>query len=113
MAAAGKHHCPHCEELLSKKSYEAHKRLYYDCNTGWIKKRRLTADEEYTRVSTAEQAIEQFAFETDDSEFQNADETNVDGNEESDRPPLLVDFGDEIMDNSPHSCHTGETATYS
>lgn len=84
-----KKECPHCEILLTKKSYDAHKRLYYDENTGWIKKRRLTSDEEHSRVSATEQAIEQCAFDHGLEE----DQTRI----EIDAPPL-VDFCDEIAE---------------
>jgi len=39
--------CPHCDCLLSKKTFEAHKRLYYDGSTDqWIKKCCLEASED-------------------------------------------------------------------
>ena len=85
MADFEKKECPHCEILLTKKSYDAHRRLYYDDNTGWIKKRRLTCDEDHSRISATEQAIEQCAPEEDQTRI------------ETDAPPL-VDFGDEIAE---------------
>ena len=38
-SSSAKHMCPHCDSLLSKKTFEAHKRLYYDESSfQWIKK---------------------------------------------------------------------------
>lgn len=38
--------CPHCDSLLSKKAFEAHRRLYYDSGSQqWIKKRCLQQPE--------------------------------------------------------------------
>lgn len=86
MADEGKLQCPHCETLLSRKSYEAHKRLYYDGDANdWIKKRRLTSDDEHLLISQTEEAIEQFDFDA----F-GPDEILTEM-EFDDRPPL-VDF---------------------
>ena len=42
-ASCSKYICPHCSCELSKKAYNAHKRLYYDNSTHqWIKKRHVT-----------------------------------------------------------------------
>jgi hypothetical protein len=86
---AGKFHCPHCDGLLSKESYEAHKRLYLD-NDVWIRKRRLTADDEHFRIIETEEAIEQFDFDASESNLE-VDETD-DYMECADTPPPEVDF---------------------
>ncbi len=37
--------CPHCGDVLTKKVYKTHRRLYYDDDTQqWIKKRRPDTD---------------------------------------------------------------------
>lgn len=37
--------CPHCSCVLSKKTYSAHRRLYYDEDTTqWVKKREVECD---------------------------------------------------------------------
>ena len=42
----GKCRCEHCDKLLCKKTFERHKRLYYDDSTcKWIKKRCVRTEE--------------------------------------------------------------------
>ena len=41
-----KYRCQHCDVLLSKKTFEKHKRLYYDDSTcQWIKRRCMCTEE--------------------------------------------------------------------
>lgn len=82
--------CPHCDTCMSRKSYDAHKRLYYDEETGeWIKKRRLITDDQRAELVLTEQAMEECDFDLDTALVR---EPNHD-NETSDRPPL-VEFSD-------------------
>lgn len=63
--------CPHCECILSKKSYMAHKRLYHDGETNqWIKKGQLVPTEHQTLLTETETAMEEcdFCFESSDDE---------------------------------------------
>lgn len=101
-----RHHCPHCETMLSKKSFDAHKRLYYDEDaSNWIKKRRLTTDEEHMLLSETEHAIEQFEFDFDasydsDSSVHQYDQPGP----KLDDPPPHVDFDEmnEIVNTAGH-----------
>ena len=89
----------HTEILLTKKSYDAHKRLYYDEDTcQWIKKSKLTTDDEHISLSTTETAIEQLDFDiglipSEHEEYNDSDH---------DEPPPDVDF-DMMEDNATHS----------
>lgn len=87
MASTGaKARCPHCDLLLSRKSYEAHKRLYYDGDTSqWIKKSRLASNEQ-DLFSKTEEAIEQLDF---DANFSTMDHLSEDYHDEQ---PSHVDF---------------------
>ena len=41
-----KYECQHCDALLSKKTFERHKRLYYDESTcQWVKRRCVSTEE--------------------------------------------------------------------
>ena len=98
---------------MSRKSYEAHKRLYYDGDRGnWIKKRRLTSDDDHQRISMTEEAIEQFDFAACGSDQEN--ETVNAEVDFDDRPPL-VDFnsGDDVGEPSQDvECGSGKIAGY-
>ena len=94
----GKYHCPHCENTLSKKSYDAHKRLYYDEDAGqWIKRRRLTTNDEHTILSETENAIEQFDF---DANLTDSIESPTDIEDEL--PPPYIDLGDIVEEVNTH-----------
>lgn len=96
--------CPHCGELLSKKSYCAHKRLYYDTDEGcWIKKRRLTADDHHMLIFETEDAIEQFEFDARPE----ADEVMSGNEDRGESPPPLFDYDE-------NECsYTGKLQVYS
>ena len=35
------HHCPHCEEVLTAKTYKQHKRLFFNAESGkWTKEKK-------------------------------------------------------------------------
>ena len=80
MSSSSGEKCLHCDCELSKKTYETHKRLYYDNESDqWIKKRCLIPSDYKKALATTEVALEEFDPE-DHSE------------EESigfDRPPLI------------------------
>lgn len=102
MADIGKYHCPHCEIVLSKKSYDAHKRLYYDEDASqWIKKRRFTTKDEHTLLSETEHAIEQFDF---DANFDwQSDLQNPSNDSEHELPPPYIDLSNmEKVDDHQH-----------
>ena len=66
--------CPHCCTSLSQKSYDTHKRLFYDSATNqWIK------EDHQRELTSTEQAIEEC-----DTDFIT-----------DEHPPPLVDFGDD------------------
>ena len=45
-------HCIHCGEFVSKKTFLAHKRIYYDSDSDqWIKKKELDPENEFA-IST-------------------------------------------------------------
>ena len=93
-STSGRNHCPHCDSMLARKTYDAHKRLYYDVETDqWIKKRRLTTDDEYNLLSSTENAMEQLDFDT--SCFNLAPSTLDESNNSSqDEAPPIVDFNE-------------------
>jgi hypothetical protein len=90
-------HCPHCENLLSKKSFNAHKRLYYDEETHqWIKRGKLTTHDDRSLLSETEHAIERFDF---DANFTNSKSSsnsaeNLSNDFEREIPPPYIDFAD-------------------
>ena len=53
--------CPHCESMLSKKSYLAHKRLYLD-DDQWIKKRCLIPTNQEVLLTDTESGMEECDF---------------------------------------------------
>ena len=88
-------YCPHCEALLSRKAYDAHKRLFYDDdNNKWIKLDMLTAEEEHLHVAQTEQAMEYFDFDADCPSPDQVQEIGTSSNEMdcSNSPPPLIDF---------------------
>lgn len=91
MASSSGDNCPHCERELSKKTFEAHKRLYYDRELDqWIKKQCLIPSEHKNALATSEVALEGFdPIDDDKSDKEDSD---------FDRPPL-IELGDE-SDNS-------------
>lgn len=112
-------HCPHCATTLSKKSYDAHRRIYYDEDaSSWIKKRRLTTDEEHILLSETEHAIEQFDFDANfDSDSSAHRNNNFQHNQPElrlDQPPPHFDFDemDEVGDTAG-DMHAGDTTAIS
>ncbi len=78
--------CPHCGDVLTKKVYKTHRRLYYDDDTQqWIKKRHQDTD-----------------FLVDDIDFALETRPNQSSGTSDDCPPV-VDFDDEL----PGMCGEG------
>ena len=79
-----------CCTSLSRKSYDTHKPLFYDCDTNqWIKKNCLTTEVHQRELTSTEQAIEECDFDF------NTKEHEAGGVSQADSPPPLVDFEDD------------------
>ena len=51
--------CPHCGIYLNKKTYQAHKRLYFDKNSKmWVKKRRVSYEVNEFDIGESDDSIE-------------------------------------------------------
>ena len=82
----GREICPHCSCSLSRKVYEAHKRLYFNADSNqWVKKLCLTSIEYRDSLAITELALE----ECDDFQNSDVDERRIGSTSD---PPPLVDF---------------------
>ena len=83
-----KYRCQHCDLLLSKKTFERHKRLYYDDSTcQWIKKRCVSAEEPVCDFD--EPSLELDAFSPNEPNHSNIP---------CDPPPPLVSLEQPVFD---------------
>lgn len=83
--------CPHCDCKLSRKTYNTHKRLYYNKESDqWIKKRCLIPNEHRDTLVSTEVALEEFDL-IGSSSGEESTESHPD------RPPL-ADFCDKSFD---------------
>lgn len=104
--------CPHCDTCMSRKSYDAHKRLYYDVETGeWLKKRRLITDDQCAELVSTEQAMEECDFDLDLAFVRESSHND----EPSDRPPLVefTDADDEQCEDVELNLCENDPQTYS